>query len=60
MNEMHFLLLSLLFNLRYRRVERRVDAMDTDERRLVEESGFVLEGVLRKHMIVKVGPVMVP
>lgn len=54
LQEVHFLLLSHLFGLGYRRVERRVDATDTGSRTDLPAAGFHLEGVLRKHMIVKV------
>jgi RimJ/RimL family protein N-acetyltransferase len=45
-------LLSYLFGLGYRRVERRCDAEDHRARKAIERAGFVLEGVLRKHRIV--------
>lgn len=54
LQDVHFLLLGHLFGLGYRRVERRVDAGDTDARTDLPAMGFHLEGVLRKHMIVKV------
>ena len=54
LQDVHFLLLGHLFGLGYRRVERRVDAADTDARTHLPAAGFHLEGVLRKHMIVKV------
>ena len=44
--------LSYLFGLGYRRVERRCDAEDHRARKAIERAGFVLEGVLRKHRIV--------
>eukprot|EP00752_Nemacystus_decipiens_P001899 g1829.t1 len=53
LQDVHFLLLGHLFGLGYRRVERRVDAADTDARTRLPVAGFHLEGVLRKHMIVK-------
>ncbi|CAM9676866.1 unnamed protein product [Ectocarpus fasciculatus] len=53
LQDVHFLLLSHLFGLGYRRVERRVDAGDTGARINLPAAGFHLEGVLRKHMIVK-------
>lgn len=52
--DVHFLLLGHLFGLGYRRVERRVDAGDTVARVELPVAGFRLEGVLRKHMVVKV------
>lgn len=52
--DVHFLLLGHLFGLGYRRVERRADAGDTDARTDLPAMGFHLDGVLRKHMIVKV------
>lgn len=54
LQDVHFLLLGHLFGLGYRRIERRVDAADTDARTHLPAAGFTLEGVLRKHMIVKV------
>lgn len=54
LQDVHFLLLDHLFGLGYRRVERRVDAIDTHARTYLPAAGFYLEGVLRKHMIVKV------
>lgn len=54
MHDVHFLLLGHLFGLGYRRVERLVDAGDTDARTYLPLAGFHLEGVLRKHMVVKV------
>lgn len=54
LQDVHFLLLGHLFGLGYRRVERKVDAVDTDSRTELPAAGFHLEGVLRKHMIVKV------
>ncbi|CAN0341450.1 unnamed protein product [Ectocarpus sp. 6 AP-2014] len=53
LQDIHYLLLSHLFGLGYRRVERRVDAGDTDARIDLPAAGFHLEGVLKKHMIVK-------
>ncbi|CAM9858017.1 unnamed protein product, partial [Discosporangium mesarthrocarpum] len=46
-------LLTHLFGLGYRRVEMRLDAGDKRGRVEAERSGFVMEGVLRKHMVVK-------
>lgn len=54
LQDVHFLLLGHLFGLGYRRIERRVDAADTEARTHLPAAGFHLEGVLRKHMIVKV------
>ncbi|CAN0030079.1 unnamed protein product, partial [Hapterophycus canaliculatus] len=53
LQDLHFLLLGHLFGLGYRRVERRVDAGNTDARTDLPAMGFHLEGVLKKHMIVK-------
>jgi hypothetical protein len=44
--------LSHLFGLGYRRVERRCDAEDHRVRKAIERIGFALEGVLRKHRVV--------
>lgn len=37
----------------YRRVEWQCDAQDTRARKAAERAGFVLEGVLRKHQVVR-------
>ena len=42
-----------LFQLQYRRVECLLDAQNARGRRSLERLGFVLEGVLRKHRIVR-------
>ena len=47
------LLLSLLGTLSYRRVELRIDAANARARKSAERAGFLLEGVLRKHRIVR-------
>lgn len=54
LQDVHYLLLDHLFGLGYRRVERRVDAGDVRARIDLPSAGFHLEGLLRKHMIVKV------
>ena len=54
LHDVYYLLLGHLFGLGYRRVETRVDVGDTDARKDVQLAGFLLEGVLRKHMVVKV------
>lgn len=54
LQEVHYLLLGHLFGLGYRRVERRVDVGDAQARIDLQAAGFHIEGVLRKHMIVKV------
>ncbi|CAM9120764.1 unnamed protein product [Chrysoparadoxa australica] len=51
--EVVYLLLQHLFELGYRRVEWQVDALDNRAKALAEGAGMVLEGVLRKHMVVK-------
>ena len=48
-----YLMLGHLFGQCYRRVEWVADACDTAARELASKSGFTLEAIMRKHMIVK-------
>lgn len=48
-----YLVLGHLFGKCYRRVEWSVDACDAAARELASKSGFTLEAIMRKHMIVK-------
>ena len=49
--EAMFMLLDHVFTLGYRRVAWKCDALNTASRRAAERLGFVLDGVLRAHMI---------
>lgn len=51
--EVVLLVLSHLFEIGYRRVEWRCDGHNVRARRAGHSLGFVFEGVLRKHRIVK-------
>ena len=52
-----FLLLERAFDeLGYRRVQWSCDALNDDSRAAAERFGFVLEGVLRNHKVVKAPP----
>ena len=48
-----YLVLSHLFGQCCRRVEWSTDACDAAARELASKSGFTLEAIMRKHMIVK-------
>jgi RimJ/RimL family protein N-acetyltransferase len=48
-----YLLLGLLFNQGYRRVEWSCDGHNVRARKAAHSLGFSFEGLLRKHMIVK-------
>ncbi|KAH9080936.1 hypothetical protein Ae201684P_008022 [Aphanomyces euteiches] len=51
--EVVFLLLDALFAASYRRVEWRTDGFNVRSRKAAHGLGFTMEGVLRKHMIVR-------
>ncbi|KAF0696086.1 Aste57867_13124 [Aphanomyces stellatus] len=51
--EVVYLLCDALFGAGYRRVEWRTDGFNVRSRKAAHGLGFTLEGVLRKHMIVK-------
>jgi len=52
-----FLLLERAFDeLGYRRVQWSCDALNNDSRAAAERFGFILEGVLRNHKVVKAAP----